>query len=346
MPSPAASVATRMDGFFSKNSRSASMRFSSDMPPWIVQQWKPRLVSLPTRKSSVSLCSVKTRSRSSRPERCSETTLRSSSNFVSGHVRSVCLASFTSRSSSSISASNSAMFSAIVSRSTSSSSNCQRSASARSSRSSGSSPNSCLILPSFCKSLSRLRRRSSDRRIAARLEARRRWRTVSARPTLRFSACIGPLEVVLDVVGDGIVQLQFVGGELVGQRLDVPGREAGRAVELLHVLLEAADHDAVFVVGAGLGQDVAVDVQVTVEQLQQQGEVVGVALVRRGRQEQEVVGAVPQELAELVPLGLVDLVAVAVRRHLVGFVHDDQIPPHVPQHGSGCRPGGPRSRLT
>ena len=82
------------------------------------------------------------------------------------------------------------------------------------------------------------------------------------------------------------------------------GREAGRAVELLHVLLEAADHDAVFVVGAGLGQDVAVDVQVRVEQLQQQGEVVGVALVRRGRQEQEVVGAVPQELAEVVPLGL------------------------------------------
>ena len=70
MPSPAASVATMIDGFCSKNSRSAAIRFSSDMPPWIVQQWKPRFVSLPTRKSRVSLCSVKTRSRSACPERC------------------------------------------------------------------------------------------------------------------------------------------------------------------------------------------------------------------------------------------------------------------------------------
>ena len=89
-----------------------------------------------------------------------------------------------------------------------------------------------------------------------------------------------------------------------------------------------------------------VDVQIPVEQLQQQGEVVGVALVRRGREEKVVVGAVPQKLAELVSLGLVDLVAVAVGRHLVGFVHDHQIPPHVAEHDSGCRPGGRRSRWT
>ena len=131
-----------------------------------------------------------------------------------------------------------------------------------------------------------------------------------------------PLEVVLDVLGDGIVQVQFVLAEPVGKRLDVPGREARRAIELLHVLLEPADHNAVFVVGARLGQDVAGDVQVAVEQLQQQGEVVGIALVRRGRQEKEVVGTIAEELAQLVPLGLVDLVAVLVGGHLVGFVHD------------------------
>ena len=41
---------------------------------------------------------------------------------------------------------------------------------------------------------------------------------------------------------------------------------------------------------ARLGQDVAGHVEVAVEQLQQQGEVVGIALVRRGREEEEVVG--------------------------------------------------------
>ena len=78
------------------------------------------------------------------------------------------------------------------------------------------------------------------------------------------------------------------------------------------------------------GQDVAGHVEVAVEQLQQQGEVVGIALVRRGRQEEEVVGMIPEELAQLVPLGLVDLAAVLVGGHLVGFVHDHQVPMHVP----------------
>lgn len=83
--------------------------------------------------------------------------------------------------------------------------------------------------------------------------------------------------------------------------------------------------------GAGLGQDVAGDVEILVEQLEKQGDVVGVALVRRSGQEEEVVGAIPQQFAELVPLGLVDLLAVAVRSHLVGFVHDAQVPAHVPE---------------
>ena len=57
----------------------------------------------------------------------------------------------------------------------------------------------------------------------------------------------------------------------------------------------------------------------------------GIALVRRGRQEEEMVGSIPEELAQLVPLRLVDLVPVLVGGHLVGFVHDDQIPLHVAQ---------------
>ena len=64
-------------------------------------------------------------------------------------------------------------------------------------------------------------------------------------------------------------------------------REAWRPVKLLHVLLEPPNHDAIFVLGTGLGQDLAVNVQVLIEQLQQQGEIVGIALVRRGRQDRK-----------------------------------------------------------
>ena len=37
-------------------------------------------------------------------------------------------------------------------------------------------------------------------------------------------------------------------------------------------------------------------------------------------------GAVPQRLAEGEPLGAAKLVAVAVRGHLVGLVHDHEVP--------------------
>ena len=36
----------------------------------------------------------------------------------------------------------------------------------------------------------------------------------------------GPLKIVLDIFGNGVVQLQFFGREFVGQCLNVPGREA------------------------------------------------------------------------------------------------------------------------
>ena len=73
-----------------------------------------------------------------------------------------------------------------------------------------------------------------------------------------------------------------------------------------------------------------VGVGVAVEQLQKQREVLRVALVGRGGQEQEVVGAVAQQLAQGVTLALVGLVA---RRHAVRLVNDDQVPMHLPQPG-------------
>ena len=71
-----------------------------------------------------------------------------------------------------------------------------------------------------------------------------------------------------------------------------------------------------------------VGVCVAVEELQEEREVVGVALVGRGGQQQHVVRRVAQQLAQLVALALVRLVA---RRHAVGLVHDDKVPVRLPQ---------------
>src|SRR5712692_8341163 len=74
-----------------------------------------------------------------------------------------------------------------------------------------------------------------------------------------------PLEIMLHVIGDGFIELQFIARQLVRERLDLARREARRAVELLHVLLESPDHDPVLALSARLGQNVARDVQILVE---------------------------------------------------------------------------------
>ena len=61
-----------------------------------------------------------------------------------------------------------------------------------------------------------------------------------------------------------------------------------------------------------------VGVGVAVEELEEEREVVGVALVRGRGQQQDVVGRVAQQLAQLVALTLVRLVT---GRHSVGLVH-------------------------
>ena len=71
-----------------------------------------------------------------------------------------------------------------------------------------------------------------------------------------------------------------------------------------------------------------VGVGVAVEKLEEEREVVRVALVRRGGQQQQVVRRVAQQLAQLVPLALVRFVA---RRHPVRLVHDHQVPVRLAQ---------------
>ena len=70
-------------------------------------------------------------------------------------------------------------------------------------------------------------------------------------------------------------------------------------------------------------------------QADEMGEAVVVAVVRRGREQQQVVGVGGQPLGQLVALGLLDLVAapgtaLGVGAALVGLVDDDEVPALLP----------------
>ena len=80
----------------------------------------------------------------------------------------------------------------------------------------------------------------------------------------------------------------------------------------------------------GLANGLHVGVGVLVKELQEEGEVVWVALVRRGGKQQQVVRAVAKELPQPVALALVRLIA---RRHTVGLVDYHQVPVRLPQSG-------------
>jgi len=71
-----------------------------------------------------------------------------------------------------------------------------------------------------------------------------------------------------------------------------------------------------------------VGIRVGVEELEEQAEVLRVALIRRRGQQQDVVGDVAQQLAKPIAHALVRLVR---RRHAVRLVHDHQVPPHLPE---------------
>ena len=73
-----------------------------------------------------------------------------------------------------------------------------------------------------------------------------------------------------------------------------------------------------------------VGVGVGVEELQEQAEVLRIALVRGRGEQQHVVRAVAQQLAQPVAQALVRLVG---GRHAVRLVHDDEVPVDLPQPG-------------
>ncbi len=107
--------------------------------------------------------------------------------------------------------------------------------------------------------------------------------------------------------------------------------------EIDHRLLGAAQVEGRPPAVHGLADGADVGIGVRVEELEEEAEILRIALVRRGRQQQHVIGCVPQELAQLVAQTLVGFVC---GRHAVRFVHDDKVPVDLAQTGEDLVPLG------
>ena len=131
-----------------------------------------------------------------------------------------------------------------------------------------------------------------------------------------------------DVVGDLLVQVVLQLGQLVGHRLgDALGEELA-SVESEQVLLDHAPHDAA---GVGAASSCLALEPVTVEQREEELEVLLLARVRCRRHQQEVAGDVAEQLTELEALCLLQLAAEIVRAHPVRLVDDRPDPTRFPQ---------------
>lgn len=134
----------------------------------------------------------------------------------------------------------------------------------------------------------------------------------------------GAVHALADVLGDALVQVLLVLGELVRDGLGYALGEQRAAVERQQVLLDHAAHQPTRVRPVHAGREPALEA-VAFEQGEEELEVLLLARVRGGRHQQQVTGAVAQSLAELEPPRLRQPPAEPVRAHPVRLVHDDQV---------------------
>ena len=111
-----------------------------------------------------------------------------------------------------------------------------------------------------------------------------------------------PVELELRAVDLEVDRVRDALGE---DRLGRPGAVGAPLGEVDHRLLGAAQVEGCAPAGHGLADRLHVGVAVGVEELQEEAEILRVAFVWRGREQQDVVRAVTQELAQLVAQALV-----------------------------------------
>ena len=109
-----------------------------------------------------------------------------------------------------------------------------------------------------------------------------------------------------------------------------PGAVLVALGEVDHRLFRAPQVEGRPLLGHGLLDGAHVGVGVSIQKLQEEGEVDRIAPVRRGGHQEEMVRSIAQQLSQFVAQALVRLVA---RGHAVSFVHDHEIPLHLAQTG-------------
>jgi hypothetical protein len=135
----------------------------------------------------------------------------------------------------------------------------------------------------------------------------------------------GPVHAFADIPGHLFVEFELGVGEVVGDGLGDPLGKQWRALEGEQFLLDHPAHHATGVAGVRALDEPALEL-VTVEQGEEQLEVLLLARVRGRGHEQQVAGEPAEQLAELEALGPLDLGAEVVGAHPMGLIDDDQIP--------------------
>lgn len=137
---------------------------------------------------------------------------------------------------------------------------------------------------------------------------------------------------MLDVVGHRVVEPLLVGREGVAYGVSSPFGEQRRAVKLKQVLLDQAAHGA-------LGVDALAFVAhgpfelILVYQRHKELEILGLAVVRRGREQQQVGRKGSQQPSQPKALGGLGTVCPHGGAHFVGLVADNQVPTGLAQQG-------------
>ena len=140
-----------------------------------------------------------------------------------------------------------------------------------------------------------------------------------------------PRDVAVEVeLGAVDLEVDGVRDALGEDRLRGPGAVRAALGEVDHRLLRAAEIERRAAAVHRLADGFHIRVGVSVEKLQEQAEVLRITLVGCCREQQHMVRAVPQQLAQLVAHALVRLVGC---RHAMCFVDDDEVPMNLPEAG-------------
>ena len=138
------------------------------------------------------------------------------------------------------------------------------------------------------------------------------------------------VELLLHIIRHGGVKLRLHGRKVVVDRVGQALRKERRAIEFEQVFLHQTAHDVGNVDGLVARAADALEA-VGIDQRHEELEIRLLAVVRRGREQEEVARKAGEQAAELVALRAVHLAAPEGGGHLVRLVADDEVPLRGPE---------------